>query len=149
MISFRVSDSIETDDRFDGRYFEVRIYASRRHYRRAAIRHGRYNIHPDDFSANRGSLALFRPFALFVEDPKMVGIFYFSLDDLTAEVVSHEAVHAAVHIHRIRHGRANLSTIQDDAGHEREEEIAESVGAIVAFITDQIWDRKIWRGRRT
>jgi len=152
--SFLISDQ-ETDGApgscrraDDGRSYEVRVYQDRRAYLRAIRRRwgdeDNRDSHATTFHERRWSIG---PDGSEVESP-IVGLICLHAEMVDAEVISHEATHAALRLWRIRHrGTANLGHNVTDRETEREEELACSIGRLTQAIAEELWARKVWKGK--
>jgi len=135
------------DQHVDGRAYEVRVYPHRGAYLRACNRRdpstSHFTSHATTFHERRIFVSGVRGGMEF-ESP-ILGAIYLHEEMLDGEIVSHEATHAALDLFRRRHdGSGDVGANQTDDDAKVEEELALSVGRLVADLAHQLWKRKVW-----
>jgi hypothetical protein len=133
----------EIGDKLDGFVYEVRVYPTRAAYLRAYR-----GFRPRDRTRadSHAATVHFRltDSADGTEDDAKVGMILVHEAILDAEIVSHEATHAALNLWRRRHGSGDLGMNRRRADVEREEELALSIGRLSQAIADSLWELGCW-----
>lgn len=147
MIKFRISDRA-TEDGYPGNsawwYFEVIVCPNRRSYLRTYRR-----LKPDDDHIHSLAACTFdlKWYDGSDEPDPHVGTIILDATMLDGEVVAHECFHAALQLWRWRTGyAANFGRNFPGGDHEREEQVAWSLGRLVGSLADGLVEAGVWSG---
>ncbi len=128
----------------DGRGYEVRVYRTRALYLRACSRRRPDEVHHTSQATTFNERVLDLVDGRWIERP-VIGAIYVHEGLLDAEIVSHEATHAALNLYRRRHrGTVTLGNNQEGVSAARDEEVCHSVGRLTDAIGTRLWDEGIW-----
>ncbi len=132
------------DDQEDGRYYEARLYPSHRNML-AAVRRAHAWVGEGGAGRNTGAATLHQHTERldgkrWVAD-KRAGFIMLDAEFVNADVVSHEAAHAAMGLYRLRHGGTlrGLGRNLSDKEAACEEELARSVGRMADELAFMVW----------